>query len=205
MSSIFVLGRFLRNMKSSIAYPLWILAGKPAPDNHVHKKRRAKSLGAHYSCETFIETGTFYGQMINAMKDHFHKVLSVELFEPLFYLNQSSLSKYPHVHIYLGDSSSRLEDMLSDSRGRILFWLDGHYSGEGTACGDQVSPILAELDIISKHFRRDHCILIDDARLFTGADGYPTLDATKEKLLEINPNYHIALDHDCIVALPANL
>jgi len=69
--------------------------------------------------------------------------------------------------------------MLQDSSGRILFWLDGHYSGEGTACGDQVSPILQELDLIKAHPRRDHCILIDDSRLFTGVDGYPTLKATK--------------------------
>lgn len=199
---MFILGRFLRNTKSMVTYPFWILSGKPAPDNHVYKKNRVRSVGALFSCETFIETGTFYGQMINAMKDHFHKVLSVELFEPLYVLNQSSFSDHPQVHLYLGDSSSRLQDMLRDSRGRILFWLDGHYSGVGTACGDQVSPIIKELDLIGMHSKNDHCILIDDARLFTGAGGYPTLEATKVKLLEINPNYYISIDHDCIVALP---
>lgn len=199
---MFILGRFLRNTKATITYPFWLLLGKPAPDNHVYKKRRVRSIGALFSCETFIETGTFYGQMTNAMKDHFYKVLSVELFEALYHFNKSSISEYPHVRIYLGDSSSRLQDMLHDAGGRILFWLDAHYSGEGTACGDQVSPILKELDLIGGHPRNDHCILIDDARLFTGAEGYPTLEETKARLLEINPNYYISVDHDCIVALP---
>ncbi len=199
---MFFFGRIIRNAKSIITYPFWILSGKPVPDNLVYKKKRVRSVGTLYSCDTFIETGTFYGQMINAMKDYFHKVLSVELFEPLFLLNQSSFSKYPQIRIYSGDSSSQLQDMLSDTRGRILFWLDGHYSGQGTACGEQVSPILRELDIIKNHSRRDHCILIDDARLFVGEDGYPSLEETKAKLLEINPGYAISIDRDCLIALP---
>lgn len=199
---MFVFGRFIRNTKSIITYPFWVLSGKPAPDNHVYKKKRIRSLGALYSCDSFIETGAFYGQMIDAMKDYFHKVLSVELFEPLFLLNQSSFLKYPQVRIYSGDSSCMLQDMLGDARGRFLFWLDGHYSGHGTACGEQVSPILRELDIIKNHSRCDHCILIDDARLFVGADGYPSLEETRAKLLEINPGYTISLDHDCLIALP---
>jgi hypothetical protein len=199
---MFVLGRFLRNSKAIITYPFWALFGRPAPDNHIFKRIRIRNIGARFECETFIETGTFYGQMIDALKDYFQKIMSVELSEPLYHLNQSSFSAYPQVRIYLGDSSTRLQEMLRDARGRILFWLDGHYSGEGTACGEQVSPILGELNIINKLFRCDHCILIDDLRLFTGEDGYPTLETTKAKLLEINPNYQITIDHDCIVALP---
>lgn len=201
-NAMFVLGRFLRNSKAIITYPFWSLLGRPVPDNHVYKRKRIRSIGALYECETFIETGTFYGQMIDAMKGNFHQVLSVELFEPLFHMNQSSFSSHEHVRLYLGDSSSRLQDMLKDACGRILFWLDGHYSGEGTACGEEVSPILGELDTIKDHSRRDHCILIDDARLFAGKYGYPTLEETKAKLYEINPSYKITVDNDCIVALP---
>lgn len=203
-NSMFILGRFLRDGKAVISYPLWLMLGKPAPDNHIYKRNRIRFIGAQFACETFIETGTFYGQMINAMRDYFDYVLSIELFEPLFHMNQASFLRYPQVKIYLGDSSSRLQDMLYDAHGRILFWLDGHYSGEGTACGEQTSPILRELDIIKSHSRHDHCILIDDARLFSGEDGYPTLEETKAKLLEIDHSYKITIDHDCIVALPVN-
>ena len=64
--------------------------------------------------------------------------------------------------------------MINTSNGRILFWLDGHYSGEGTGGCDEVCPIIAELRLIAQSKRKDHCILIDDARLFIGEDGYPT-------------------------------
>jgi hypothetical protein len=198
---MFVFGRFIRNTKALITYPFWLFS-KSAPDNHIFKKKRVHSIATRFSCETFIETGTFYGQMTNAVKAHFKKVLSVELFEPLYLLNKASFASCPDIRIYWGDSSNELEKMLEDASGRILFWLDGHYSGDGTACGNQVSPILVELDIILKHSRNDHCLLIDDARLFTGTGGYPTLEETKEKLLAINPNYIIEIDHDCIVAVP---
>jgi hypothetical protein len=199
---MFVAGRFLRNAKALLTYPFWILLGKSAPDNHIFKQKRVLSIATRFSCETFIETGTFYGQMTNVAKNQFKKVLSVELFEPLYKLNKKSFSGCPNIHIYLGDSTSELKNMLQEAGGRILFWLDGHYSGAGTACGDQISPILTELDIIGTHLRKDHCILIDDARLFSGKEGYPTIEATKIKLLKINPTYVISLDHDCIVALP---
>jgi len=196
---MFVFGRFIRNAKAAITYPIWLCSDKPGPDNHIYKRRRVVSIAHRYSCETFIETGTFYGQMTNAVKRHFKNVLSVELFEPLYRLNKTSFSDFPNIHIYFGDSASVLKDMLEHATGRILFWLDGHYSGGTTACGDQVSPVLMELDQIREHARADHCILIDDARLF-GSEGYPTFEATKAKLLAINPRYLISVDHDCIVA-----
>jgi len=198
---MFILGRFIRDAKALITYPFWLLS-KSSPDNHIFKKKRVRSIASRFSCETFIETGTFYGQMTNAMKKYFLKVLTIELFEPLYIKNKLAFASNKNINVYFGDSSKELETMLRDSRGRILFWLDGHYSGDGTACGNEVSPILIELDIIRKHSRKDNCILIDDARLFTGTDGYPTLEEAKAKLLNINPKYIIQVDRDCITALP---
>ncbi|MFI4919994.1 MAG: hypothetical protein ACHP65_10620, partial [Legionellales bacterium] len=119
-----------------------------------------------------------------------------------FNYNKRAFLNNDNVTILFGDSSSELKKMIEKSFGRILFWLDGHYSGSGTACGDIESPILAELEIIKNEGNYSHCILIDDARLFKGTHGYPTLDRTMSKLLEINPNYKIEIDCDCIVAVP---
>jgi hypothetical protein len=199
-----VWGRLLRNARELVNYPIWLLSGQLAPDNHTFKRNRVKSVAARFQCETFIETGTFYGQMTSAVRDKFKKILSVELLESLYRLNKESFAAYSHIHLYCGDSASELRQMLGNATGRILFWLDGHYSGAGTARGNQVSPILEELDQIRTHSRNDHCILIDDARLFDGTGGYPTLEQAKEKLLSINPVYQISLDHDCLVALPKN-
>src|SRR6266852_1192683 len=105
-------------------------------------------------------------------------------------------SRHPNVHIVFGDTAKVFEGVVQAISGRILFWLDGHYSGPGTALGDDVCPILAELDVICQLMRADHCILIDDVRLFTGADGYPPMDTVRTKLKEINPQYEIRQDWD---------
>jgi len=199
---MFVIGRTLRDIKENLMYPVWVMQGKPAPDNHIHKRKRILAIAKRYSCSSFIETGTFYGQMINAVKDQFDKVLSVELFEPLYYLNKAAFTNVPHILLYHGDSTLELTNMLKAVSGRILFWLDGHYSGDGTACGSVESPIFSELELIKNDSRKDHCILIDDARLFMGQGGYPTIESTRNKLLEINHNYEIIVEHDCIIALP---
>ena len=96
-----------------------------------------------------------------------------------------------------------LLEMINASGGeKILFWLDGHFSGVGTGGGDDICPIINELRLIAQSNRNDHCILIDDARCFTGEDGYPTLDAALAELRVINSSYKLQVDRDCIMALP---
>ncbi len=92
-------------------------------------------------------------------------------------------------------------DILRQVNGeRILFWLDGHYSGPGTAQGRVISPLMEELTIIGRDTRNDHCILIDDLRLCTGSGGYPHLNDIQAKLRHINTRYEIYADGDCLVA-----
>ena len=198
---MFLLGRFFRDLRSIINYPFWLL-NKNAPDNHLYKILRVRNIGKKFSCETFIETGTFYGQMVHAVKDCFKYVLSIELYEPLYKLNKTSFKNSPHIKLYYGDSALKLTNMLDESIGRVLFWLDGHFSGDGTAGNIVECPILNELIQISRDDRQDHCILIDDARLFDGNNGYPTFDDVKKILLNINSQYQIEVDGDCIVAVP---
>jgi hypothetical protein len=197
-----VLGRVMRDVRALAGYPMWLLRDKAGPDNHYYKKKRVLDVASQFECETFIETGTFYGQMVACVREHFQKVLSVELHRPLYELNRAAFAEAGNVSIYFGDSSSVLKEMIQNSEGRILFWLDGHFSGSGTARGDRVSPLLDELSLIAGHDRRDHCILIDDARLF-GTDDYPSMGETRERLLQINKRYSIEIDRDCVVATPA--
>jgi hypothetical protein len=199
---MFVPGRVLRDLQSITKYPHWLLTGSRAPDNHVHKKRRISEIAKKYNCQTLIETGTFYGQMVNFAKNRFDLVKSIELFEPLYELNRAAFSRNKNVEILQGNSTERLAEAISKSKGRILFWLDGHYSGDGTGCGDDISPIITELKVISEALRRDNCILIDDARLFTGTGGYPSYERTLAALRDINQEYQITKVGDCISAMP---
>ncbi len=198
----FVAGRIARDLKSTLAYPIWALSGKAAPDNHVHKKQRIERIAKQYGCRSFIETGTFYGQMVNFASSIFDVVVSIEIFEPFFERNAQMFAGQKNVKILLGDSSAKMPDAMALTNGRILFWLDGHFSGEGTGLGDKVSPIIEELRIIAQHARKDHCIIIDDRRLFTGVDGYPSIAEATAELRAINPDYTIDFECDCIIATP---
>jgi hypothetical protein len=195
--------RTLRNLKEMIKYPIWILRGKPAPDNQFYKIQRICAIGKKYSCVSFVETGTFYGQTINAVRNDFEIIHSIELFETLYHYNKKAFSKNKNVTIHFGDSSAKLKEAIQSTKGRILFWLDGHFSGVGTARGNVDCPILAELNIIKSEAGQNHCILIDDARLFKGAMGYPKLESLIQLLLEIDPTYQTKIDRDCIVAFPS--
>jgi hypothetical protein len=199
----FLLGRYARDLQSTLMYPLWHLRGRPSPDNHVYKKRRIRRLAIKHRCDTFIETGTYYGQMVNFAREIFLKVISVEIYTPFYRENVSQFADDDRVHILLGDSAKNLPEAISLASERVLFWLDGHYSGAGTGVGEKVSPIIEELRLIAISGRTNDCIVIDDKRLFTGHDGYPDLEAAVSELMRINPAYRVTFDQDAIIAEPA--
>jgi hypothetical protein len=201
----FVFGRYARDLQSALKYPIWCLQGRPAPDNHVYKKRRIRRLARENRCDTFIETGTFYGQMVNFARRIFRTIISVEIYPPFHRENVAQFLHDPDVNILFGDSGKNLPEAISIASGRILFWLDGHYSGSGTGIGEKVSPIIEELRLIAKAGRKDDCIVIDDKRLFTGRDGYPTMAETISELKAINSTYEISTDLDSIIACPSKI
>jgi hypothetical protein len=172
------------------------------PDNAIVKRRRIIRVAREHQCETFVETGTFYGQTLDAVHCVFSRSFSCELSARLFELNFMAFRDTEDVRVLFGDSADVLRQILPNCSGRILFWLDGHYSGGETAIGSCICPALMELDAIKMDARRDHCILIDDARLFTGSAGYPSMAEVLSKLREINSSYVIELDGDCLTAVP---
>jgi hypothetical protein len=194
--------RLIKLTRDYLKYFEWILQGKSIPINHVVKRKQVLKIAKRYNCEIFVETGTFYGQMVEAVRKSFSSVLSVELSETLYKYNKKKFLNCSNVQLFWGDSQVCMGEMLSRVSGRTIFWLDGHYSGPGTARGTIDCPLLAELNAICKHNRNDHCILIDDARFFNGSNGYPNFVEVKRNLLEINPDYQIFINNDCIIALP---
>lgn len=201
-ANVFPWQRVLRDVRSYVEYPLWRWKGRPGPDNHYYKMARIARLARQHGCDTLIETGTFYGQTVHYATQHFKRVMSVEIYPPLYDYNQRQFSGQEKVTLYHGDSSTTLARMIANAQGRIVYWLDGHYSGTGTGIGEAVSPILAELEIIRATNRRGDCILIDDRRLFGPDGGYPTIEQTTAALRAIDETYQIYFDYDCIVAAP---
>ncbi len=159
-------------------YNLWLRAGKPLPVPHLVKQMAVKQYARKHGLRALVETGTFHGDMINAVKAEFDAMYSIELDTALFEMATLRFNRDRRVTILQGDSGEALETLLLHLNEPCLFWLDSHYSGGYTARGEFDTPIKKELSLILPRVfgeKRD-VILIDDAREFTGEKDYPTIE-----------------------------
>lgn len=125
------------------------------------KRALLVELGRMYGIRTLVETGTCYGGTIAAVKNHFDQIYSVELQKELYETAAETFRDYGHVHLYFGNSASKLSEVLSLVSGPVLFWLDAHVAGPGTA--DEGDPLPQELRVIFER-KPDSLILIDDIK-----------------------------------------
>lgn len=160
----------------------------------------SKGLFKKYPNTVFIETGSFQGDSIqDALEAGFSKIYSIELFPQWYYHCAKRFKDNAQVNLFLGDSAEVLEVVLTQVYEPATIWLDGHYSGPGTALGKTHTPLLSELKALQKHPIKTHTILIDDIRQL----GSPELDfIEKEELiaeiLKVNPLYEISYDEGVI-------
>ena len=176
----------------------WEKQGRPAPPPHIVKEELIKEYAKTFKTNILIETGTYLGDMVYAMRKSFSKILSFELDQTLAEQARKRFANDNHITIIQGDSGRLLGDYLADIREPCLFWLDGHYSGGITARGALETPIKNELTYILSHPVDGHVILIDDARCFTGENDYPTLQDLREFLNERKPGWQFSVDTDVI-------
>lgn len=153
----------------------WQAAGCPLPPPHKEKQRVLRELATAYGLKTFVETGTLFGDMVYAMRNEFKTLYSIEVYEPLFRRATQRFRFRNQIHILNGDSGVVLHELVKTLDSPTLFWLDGHYSGEGTGKGEGDTPIFNELKAIFK-MSEPFAIAIDDARLFGTDPGYPSLE-----------------------------
>jgi hypothetical protein len=155
----------------------WNLAGRPVPPPHLVKQRAVRAYARKFHLSTFVETGTYRGDMVEGVKRDFTQVYSIELGAELHRLARERFAPDPNVTILQGDSGEVLRGLLPRIDRPALFWLDSHFSDADTARSALITPIRTELDRILAHpLAPRHVILIDDARLFNGEDDYPTLE-----------------------------
>jgi hypothetical protein len=145
-----------------------------------------------------VETGTYRGDMVEAQKTRFKKIISIELGVDLFEKAKERFHHDKNVIIVQGDSGKVLPIILKDINEPALFWLDGHYSGGITAKGDKECPIFEELNAILNTKSFNHILLIDDARCFIGDGDYPTIKKLTEFIRSKNDKYQVEVKHDII-------
>lgn len=177
----------------------WEKKGSLLPPPSAYKHKTLLEYKNRFQLTSLVETGTFRGEMIYAMKDHFDLIQSIELYDVLFKRACRLFSNNPNIKLYLGDSSEKLAEILDELTVPCLFWLDAHYSGDGTAKGDIETPILREMELILSHTLKTHVILIDDAREFIkGLQDYPTLDQIEDLIKQYIQDYSFEVKNDII-------
>lgn len=164
---------------------------------HVIKQEIIREYQKKYSINQLVETGTFRGEMVYAQRNHFKKIISIELSKELFEIAGRKFRNYPNVELLNGDSADVIKSVVEKLSEPAIFWLDGHYSGFETAKGELSTPIKKEINAILDS-NLEHIILIDDARLFIGKDDYPTLDELKEFVLAKKNNLTFSVEDDVI-------
>lgn len=153
----------------------WQRAGRPIPPPPPVKHAIVRTYQSRFGTRVFVETGTFAGGMIDAVRSQFDRVVSIEL-DPGWHARAvARFGSDPRITLLRGDSGLLLPQVIAGLTGPALFWLDAHYSGPATARGTLDSPIVRELEAIRAH-GAGHVVLIDDIRDFNGQGGYPTAE-----------------------------
>jgi len=180
----------------------WDRNGRPVPPLPEIKRRVIRAYAKEFGLRVFVETGTYRGETVEAMKDLFDRIISIEIGRELFEKAKERFSFAKHIEIIHGDSGEELGNVMMKLGQPALFYLDGHYSGGDTARGRKDTPIYEELDHILKSSETRHVIIIDDARCFGSEPGYPSLAELKEFVWARRSNVQIRLEDDSIRITP---
>lgn len=176
----------------------WFKRGKKPPTPQPIKQLIVKQYASKYSIKNFIETGTYLGSMVDASRDIFDKIYTIELDKILYKRAKKKFAKLKHISVFLGDSSLVLPTILKKIENPVLFWLDAHYSGGITTKGNLITPITEEVNSILRHKVKNHIILIDDASLFIGKNNYPTIKKLKGDIIKKYPQAIFKVENNII-------
>ena len=189
--------KYLDQKEEIDQYVLYLELGTHLPVIHQVKQNNILKYKNENHFSTLVETGTYLGDMVEAQKNNFQKIISIELSEELFDQAVNRFKMDPHIKILHGDSGAVLKEVIKDLQEPALFWLDGHYSAGFTAKTDKNTPVLEELKtIFNSPFK--HGILIDDARLFNGQEDYPSVDQVCDLVKELSPQRTVEVADDII-------
>ncbi len=187
-------------LRERVDYLRWRLGAPRDTPPPLFKQRLVKAYAARFESKAFVETGTYYGDMLAACYRTFEALYSIELNEHLYLRAQQRFARHPKITLIPGDSAVLLATVLDAVNQPCLIWLDAHavhgYRDEDHA----ITPIQRELEQVLESDLRDYVLLIDDARLFGHARDYPTLAQIRKSILHRHPNWMFEADDDVIRA-----
>ena len=114
--------------------------------------------------DVYVETGMYRGDSLRRVVGKFESVYAIELDLGWYEFNKKYFSIYENFHLIHGNSGIKLNEIPFTNELGYMIFLDAHYSGPGTAIGEQETPLLEELTTL-KYLISQHCtVVIDDAR-----------------------------------------
>ena len=132
----------------------------------------------------FVETGSYKGDTIFEMKDHFREIHSIELQKNLFDHCVNRFKNNENIKIHYGDSTTVLPQVIGSMSDNIVFFLDGHWCSPPCGRGVKDIPLLEEMESIVKLPNSNCLIIIDDLRLFGAHRHEDWSQITEENLLK---------------------
>ncbi len=177
-----------------------------------------KQLKSIFNLAAFIETGTYNGATTQCASSIFSEIHTIELYPSMAHAAKRKFSNQSHIRVYEGSSPDVFNKILPGlkNKGTLLFFLDAHYCGVGTAVDkegdahcDGITAVRKEIKAIEKAGIKDCVILIDDIRgfgstiegkRFLGCWAYPTLKEVCIGLSKINENFDFFLLGDVLLA-----
>ena len=114
----------------------------------------------------YIETGTYYGLNLQEVMNEYKQIFSIEIEKKWVEYNEEKFENKNNIQIIEGDSSVKLPELCTQIEEGVTFFLDAHYSGEGTGYKEKTSPIIKELESIFHRKNNKDIILINNLRIF---------------------------------------
>ena len=141
----------------------------PSPRSHETKMKVLSRFGGS---SAWIETGTYTGDGAISISKFAEVLHTIEPSEELSLIAQERIMSVVNFTLHTGKSEDLLPEILkaliSSGYKDLSLWLDGHYSGGITFCGELETPIQKELDTLAayeKSFDKIQ-VFIDDIRCF---------------------------------------
>jgi hypothetical protein len=186
--------------KSLSHYPdywYWKLRIHPVRSPHLFKQRTVREYGKKYGLRVLIETGTYYGEMVAAVKNDFDKIYSVEYDPDLARVATRKFEGDSRIRILEGDSAQVLPELLKSIAQPALFWLDAGYWGWEQLRRDP-QRLSSEVESILVHPVKGHVILMDDARCLNGENGALTIAEFQSRIAARFPGDAVEVKHDIV-------
>jgi len=180
----------------------WERSERRLPAPYIVKHEIIKDYAKRFSCSTLVETGTYLGDTVNALKGQFKKIISVELDSFLCQRAKTKFSRFNHIKIICGNGPEVLKDICSGIEEPCLFWLDSTFSGGITARGELITPVVSEIEEIFQKLSDKIIVLINARNILPHPEGKKIMLDIKNIVLAKHPGWKIKERDDVIRITP---